>query len=157
MTTLLELAARLQAAGAVETMLLVIVKATLILAIARLLLMVMPRASAATKHVVATAALVAVAAMPVMTVVIPAWNIVVAPAPAAAKAAEAAPASAGTAAEPARRTIGATDAEGNESSIGTAISVAKATGVLPDEPLSAMSRAVNVTQSTWKGMIALAI
>jgi len=161
MTTLLELAARLQAAGAVETMLLVIVKATLILAIARLLLMVMPRASAATKHVVATAALVAVAAMPVMTVVVPAWNIVVekpAPAPVAARAAEAEAAPAGTAAaEPARRTIGATDAEGNESSIGTALSVAKATGVLPDEPLSAMSRAVNVTQSTWKGMIALAI
>src|SRR5215213_2934350 len=79
MTTIFELAAKLQAAGAIETMLLVIVKATLILAIARLLLMAMPRASAATKHLVATAALVAVAAMPVMTVMVPAWNMAVIP------------------------------------------------------------------------------
>jgi beta-lactamase regulating signal transducer with metallopeptidase domain/tetratricopeptide (TPR) repeat protein len=156
MTTLLELAARLQAAGAIETMLLVIVKATLILAIARLLLMGMPRASAATKHMVATAALVAVAAMPVMTVIVPAWHIAVeqkaaAPAPVANAIEDPA------AAPAARRTVGATDAEENESAVGTAISLVQATGVVPDEPLSAMSRAMNVTQSTWKGMLALAV
>lgn len=158
MTTIFELAAKLQAAGAIEAMLLVIVKATLVLAIARLLLMAMPRASAAAKHMVATAALVAVAAMPVMTVLIPAWNIVVEK-PAPQKAAETS----------AARTVGATDAEENDTAagnaaatpqgttIGTAISLAKATGVVPDEPLSAMSRAMNITQSTWKGMIALAV
>jgi beta-lactamase regulating signal transducer with metallopeptidase domain/tetratricopeptide (TPR) repeat protein len=159
MTTIFELAAKLQAAGAIEAMLLVIVKATLILAIARLMLMAMPRASAAARHMVATAALVAVAAMPVMSVVIPAWNIVVEK-PAVAAAQNAAETSAA-------RTVGATDAEENETpattapasgaTIGTAISLAKATGVVPDEPLSAMSRAMNITQSTWKGMIALAI
>ena len=46
MTTLFELAARLQSANAAEGMLWMVLKATLILAIARLLLMVMPRASA---------------------------------------------------------------------------------------------------------------
>src|SRR5687768_9589495 len=106
MTTLFELAARLQAAGAVETMLLVVLKATLILAIARVLLMAMPRAAAATKHIVATAALVAVAAMPLATVVVPAWHIVVEKPGAAAFEA------AGSATAP--RTIGATDAEENE-------------------------------------------
>ncbi len=159
MTTLFELAARLQAAGAVETMLLVILKATLILAIARVLLMAMPRASAATKHIVATAALVAVAAMPIATVVVPAWHIVVEKPAAAAAATE-------TKTGP-KSIVGATDAEeggqtvtvtgGASASIGTAISLAKATGVVPDEPLTAMSRAMNITQSTWKGMIALAL
>ena len=159
MTTLFELAARLQAAGAVETMLLVVLKATLILAIARVLLMAMPRASAATKHIVATAALVAVAAMPIATVVVPAWHVVVEKPASGAAASQAAGSVAGAATAPSK-TIGATDAEENEtrdSSIGTAISLAKATGVVPDEPLTAMTRAMNVTQSTWKGMIALAL
>ena len=56
-------------------MLLIVVKATLILAIARLLLAAIPRASAATKHMIATAALVAVAVMPVLSVVVPAWEL----------------------------------------------------------------------------------
>jgi beta-lactamase regulating signal transducer with metallopeptidase domain/Flp pilus assembly protein TadD len=161
MTTIFELAARLQAAGAIETMLLVIAKATLILAIARVLLMVMPRASAATKHVVATAALVAVAAMPVATVVVPAWNIVVETPAVKAAPATATPTGANSAANTgaSARTIGATDDETNErpSSLGTAITLAKATGVVPEEPLSAMARAMNVAGATWKGMIALAL
>jgi hypothetical protein len=89
MATLLEIAARLQSMNAIENMLLVVAKATLILAIARLLLLVLPRASAATKHLVATAALVSVAAMPVMTLVVPAWNVVVEQPPAQAPAAQA--------------------------------------------------------------------
>ena len=158
MTTILELAARLQSADAIETMLLVIAKATLILAIARLLLMVMPRASAATKHVVATAALVAVAAMPVMTVLVPAWNMAVIP---AEKAADPSTAPGMT---PAQKTVGATDAEENEGpvtaparSLGTAISIAKATGVVPDEPLTWMARAMNILQTTWKGLLAVSL
>jgi beta-lactamase regulating signal transducer with metallopeptidase domain/tetratricopeptide (TPR) repeat protein len=152
MTTIFELAAKLQAAGAIETMLLVILKATLILAIARLMLMVMPRASAATKHLVATTALVAVAAMPVMTVVVPAWNIVVEQKAAAAVAAAAKQSNAKAA-----NTVGATDAEEDRSSIGAAISVARATGIVPEEPLSAMQRAMNVAGATWKGLIALVL
>lgn len=159
MTTIFELAAKLQAAGAMETMLLVLLKATLILAIARVLLMAMPRASAATKHLVATAALVAVAAMPVMTVLVPAWHVVVEkPAQAPAAAAESTPAPQTNAAAPASRTVGALDTESSESGspLGAAISLAKATGV-PDEPLSAMNRVMNVTGSTWKGLIFLAL
>lgn len=160
MTTILELAARLQSADAIETMLLVIAKATLILAIARLLLMVMPRASAATKHVVATAALVAVAAMPVMTVLVPAWNMAVIP---AAKVEARAPQAADASAPATQgRTVGATDAEENEtapksSGLGMAISVAKASGVVPDEPLTAMARAMNILETTWKGLLALSL
>ena len=149
MTTLFELAAKLQAAGAIETMLLVIAKATLVLAIARLLLMAMPRASAAAKHLLATAALVAVAAMPVMTAIVPAWHIVVdaASEPAAASKAGASP-------QP--KAVGVSDAE-ESSAVGTAISLAKASGFVPTEPLSAMQRALNVAGGTWKGLIALAL
>lgn len=164
MTTILELAARLQSAEAIETMLLVIAKATLILAIARLMLMAMPRASAATKHAVATAALVAVAAMPVMTVMVPAWNMAVipTPAPAAATPASAPAAMPVTAPDAPKGTVGATDAEENErpattAGLGAAISIAKASGVVPDEPLTAMSRAMNILQTTWKGLVALSL
>ncbi|HEX2121221.1 MAG TPA: M56 family metallopeptidase [Thermoanaerobaculia bacterium] len=159
MATLFELAARIQAAGGAESMLLIIAKATLILAIAKLLLAAMPRASAATRHLIATATLIGVAAMPVLTLVTPAWNVVV------AKAIEPAPA-----AEP-QKTIGVTGEEASESpapsptvsrgetpsSIGTAITLARATGVVPEEPLSAMTRAMNVTRSTWKGIIVIAL
>jgi beta-lactamase regulating signal transducer with metallopeptidase domain/Flp pilus assembly protein TadD len=150
MTTLFELAARLQSANAAEGMLWMILKATLILAIARLLLIVMPRASAAMKHLVATAALVAVAAMPVATLLLPAWELQVArePLPADSRAAETAPATAG---EP-RKTVGLTDNE----PIATAISVARATGIA-DAPISAIERASNVFRSTWKGLIVVAL
>lgn len=162
MTTILELAARLQSAEAIETMLLVIAKATLILAIARVMLMAMPRASAAAKHAVATAALVAVAAMPVMTLLVPAWNMSVIPA--------AAPRAAGdpSTAPGTQKTVGATDAEENEraapattagtgAGLGAAISIAQASGVVPAEPLTWMSRAMNLLQTTWKGLLALSL
>src|SRR5687767_14054040 len=83
MATLFELAARIQAAGGAESMLLMLVKATLTLAIARVFLAVLPRASAATRHLVATAALVGVAAIPVLTFIVPSWNLVVVLPPAA--------------------------------------------------------------------------
>src|SRR5687767_2661128 len=75
MATLFELAARLQAAGAAEGLLLLIVKATLILAIARLVLFALPRASAAVKHAIATAALTAIIAMPLLTALTPTWYL----------------------------------------------------------------------------------
>jgi len=137
MATMFELAARLQAAGAAEGMLLIVVKATLILAIAKLLLLVMPRASAATKHLVATAALVAVGVLPFLSMSIPAWSID-AFAPAKTQA----------------RPIGVPDAESSERplTLRSALSLAKATGV-PAEPLSAVERAATVARATWKGML----
>jgi len=162
MATLFELAARLQAAGAVESLLLILAKATLILLIARVLLAAMPRASAATKHVVATAALIAVAAMPLLTVVVPAWNIAVKqrqlrtqPASNTPSPAEVAPASTPVQ-NGDRPEAGATPSQ-QPSTLGTAISLARATGVVPDEPLSAMERSMNVLRATWKGLIVVAL
>jgi len=159
MTTLFELAARIQAAGGAGSMLLMLLKATLILAVARVLLAALPRASAATRHLVATAALVGVAAIPVLTFIVPAWNLAVAPPPAVAKPLATPVATPTPAAAPAPRpqqaqkTIGVT----GEETIGTAINLARATGVVPEEPLTAMTRGMNVMRSTWKGLIVLAI
>jgi beta-lactamase regulating signal transducer with metallopeptidase domain/Flp pilus assembly protein TadD len=148
MTTLFELAARLQSANAAEGMLWMVLKATLVLAIARLLLVVMPRASAAMKHLIATAALVAVAAMPFATLVLPALELTVArdPAPVQSRASEPATGNGE------RGTVGLSDNE----PLATAISVARATG-LADAPLSAIERSSKVFRSTWKGMIVVII
>ncbi len=148
MTTMFELAARLQSANALEGMLWMVLKATVILAIARLLLMVMPRASAAMKHLVATAALVAVAAMPVATLVLPAleWSVTRDPLPVAGP-----PLAIPHGQRATGNAIGLSDNE----PIATAISVARATGIA-DAPLSAIERATNVYRSTWKGMIVVA-
>ncbi|HET8772366.1 MAG TPA: M56 family metallopeptidase [Thermoanaerobaculia bacterium] len=174
MTTLFELAARLQSANALEGLLWMVLKATLILAIARLLLLVMPRASAAMKHLVATATLVAVAAMPVATLVLPALEWTVTRAPSTAQAASGETTANGpqaTANGPRatghgqratgngqratgngqQKTVGLSDNE----PIATAISVAKATGIA-DAPLSVIERATNVYRSTWKGLIVVA-
>jgi len=153
MATIFDIAARLQAAGAAEGMLLIVVKATLILAIARLLLMAIPRAAGATKHLVATTALVAVGLMPVFTLLVPAWHIAVeraekvtAPPVAAVPATSGAETSAPPAAKQAP--IRTTDA---------VLSIARVTGVVAEEPLTAMERAMNVGRSTWKGMIAFVV
>jgi beta-lactamase regulating signal transducer with metallopeptidase domain/Flp pilus assembly protein TadD len=154
MATIFELAEQLQSAGAAENMLWIVVKAALILAIARLLLMVMPRAAAATRHLVATVALVAVAAMPVMTVVVPAWEIAVresaSPAPLPAPVAAASEAAAAQDVE----TIGVSDSD----TLNTAISLVRVTGAaVAAEPLTALQRAREVALSTWKGMLVLAV
>jgi len=156
MATLFDLAARLQAAGAAEGMLLIALKATLILAMARLLLAAMPHAAGATRHIVATAALVAVGLMPVFTLLVPAWEIVVqraektSVAPAVTTDAPGSPATAqtGDSAQNSRPAMRTSDA---------VLSIARATGVLADAPLTAMERAMNIGRSTWKGMIALAV
>lgn len=152
MTTLFELAARLQSANVAEGMLWMIVKATLILAIARLLLMAMPRASAAMKHLVATAALVGVAAMPIATLVLPAWEVPTALRAASEELPEEGPTPDPRLALERQRTIGLSDNE----PIATAISVAKATGIA-DAPISAIRRTANVVRSTWKGMIVVTV
>lgn len=153
MTTLFELAARLQAANAAEGLFWMAVKATLILAIARLLLAAMPRASAAMKHVVATAALIGVAAMPIATLVLPAVELSL-PVASGQLTEKSGPGEAalatgnGQLGTGSRRTVGLSDNE----PIATAISVAKATGIA-DRPISAIQRSANVIRSTWKGMI----
>jgi beta-lactamase regulating signal transducer with metallopeptidase domain len=154
MKTIFELAARLQSVNAAEELLLMLVKATLILAIARLLLAVLPRASAATKHLVATAALVAVGVMPILSVLVPAWEIAVQPRPAAVQA-PATPRTAPTPATPAteRNTIGVRDND-DDSTASTAVAVVRA--IAPD-PLTAFERAMTVAGATWKGLIVLTL
>jgi beta-lactamase regulating signal transducer with metallopeptidase domain/Flp pilus assembly protein TadD len=155
MTTIFELAARLQAAHAAEEMLLMLAKATLILAIARVLLSAVPRASAATRHAIATAALVAVGLMPVLSVVVPAWTIAVQPRAPRVEATpvnnDATQVAGDTRREPAG-TIGVRDSD--ESSFSTAVAVVKA--VAP-EPLTALERASTIAGATWKGLIVLAL
>lgn len=140
MATIIELAARLQSANVAEELLLILAKATLILLIARLLLAALPRASAATKHLVATSALVAVACMPLLSVAVPAWNIVVEtkPAPVAVEETPAAP----------RKTIGATGDE----PVGIAKTFAKA---IAPAPVTAVERITEMVRSSWKGMLVL--
>jgi beta-lactamase regulating signal transducer with metallopeptidase domain/Flp pilus assembly protein TadD len=134
--------------------LLVLAKVTLILAIARLLLAVLPRASAATRHVIATAALVGVAAMPVLTIAIPAWNVVVdTPAQVAGPTSPISPTTNTT--KRTNRTIGVLDAEPTR--LGTALNLAKATGVVKDKQYTAMTRGMNVARATWKGLIVVAL
>jgi beta-lactamase regulating signal transducer with metallopeptidase domain len=152
MTTIFELAARLQAANAAEEMLLMLAKATLILAIARLMLAAMPRAAAATKHMIATAALVAVGLMPVFSVVVPAWEIAVKSR--ATQADAAAPAGNKGAQPNERNTIGVLGDEEAPSSLSTAVAVVKA--VAP-EPLTAIERITTVASATWKGLIVLTL
>jgi beta-lactamase regulating signal transducer with metallopeptidase domain len=154
MTTIFELAARLQSANAAEEMLLMLAKATLILAIARVMLMAIPRASAATKHMIATAALVAVGLMPLLSISMPAWVIAVQPR--AQVVSPIADQSAHDLRNPAR-TIGVSDEESEASaasSLSTAVAVVKA--VAP-EPLTALERATTIARSTWKGLIVLAL
>lgn len=148
MSTLFALAARLQAAGAAEAMLLIVVKATLILVIARLVIAAIPRASAATKHLIATAALVGVGVMPILSLVVPAWELGVVKREMAAPAAEAAAASQSSA-EP--KLIGVRD---DVETTSPTLAVAKA---IAPEPLSAIERATEVAGATWKGMIVVAI
>jgi beta-lactamase regulating signal transducer with metallopeptidase domain len=143
MTSLFELAARMQSTNVPEEMLWMLAKVTLVLAIGRLLLAALPRASAATRHAIATAALVAAASVPLLGTVAPAieLNVGKASARSAAAPAEARPA-----------LIGVTDDE----AFATAISVARATG-LAEKPLSLLERTTTLVRSSWKGIIVISV
>ena len=146
MTTLFELAARLQSANAAEGMLWMIAKITLVLAIGRLLLAALPRAAAATKHAIATAALIAVVALPLLSVMTPAIEL-----------------NLGRAAAPPVQTEGRAEARPTSTFIGvaddepiaTAISVVKATGIA-EKPLGLLERSMDLVRSTWKGILVIA-
>ena len=139
MTTLFEFAARLHASGAAEAVGIVIVKATLILLIARLLLAAVSRASAATKHAIATVALCSIAALPLLTPVIPAWNLAVLGIP------EMAP--------PAQNDAILDGVAGGVS----ADAFADSTVLIDAARPSLGERIVNVGRGTWKGLLVLAV
>lgn len=150
MTALFELAARLQSANAAEGMLWMLLKATIILAIGRLLLAAVPRASAAARHLIATVALIGAMAVPLFTAIAPAIELRVAggrPREASRVEAPAPPNP-----QPATKTIGLSDDE----PIATAISVARASGIA-DKPLSLLERSSSLLRSTWQGLIVVAV
>jgi beta-lactamase regulating signal transducer with metallopeptidase domain/tetratricopeptide (TPR) repeat protein len=142
MDTIFAAAARLQSMNAADELMLLLVKATLILLIARVLLAALPRASAATKHLIATGSLVAVAAMPLLSIMMPAWQVAVTRTvvPAVAQP---------TAADTQQDTIGLRDDE----SAGIARTLAKA---IAPAPVTAVTKAARVVRTTWKGFVVLA-
>ncbi|HYK01138.1 MAG TPA: M56 family metallopeptidase [Thermoanaerobaculia bacterium] len=141
MDTIFAVAERLQSMNVAGDLMLILVKATVILLIARLLLAAIPRASAATKHLIATATLVAVACMPLLSVVVPAWQVAVTRRVVPAVVQSTAPE---------KDTIGLRDDE----SVGIARSLVEA---IAPAPVSAVTRAASVVRSTWKGFVVLAI
>jgi beta-lactamase regulating signal transducer with metallopeptidase domain/tetratricopeptide (TPR) repeat protein len=139
MDTIFAVAGRLQSMNVADDLLLILVKATLILLIARLLLAVLPRASAATKHLIATATLIAVACMPLLSVVVPAWRVAVTRRVVPVVVQNQAPE---------KHTIGLRDDE----NVGIARSLAEA---IAPAPVSVVTRAASVVSSTWKGFVVL--
>lgn len=135
MSTVFEAAARLQSAGIAEELLVVVLRTTVLLLLARVLLAALPRASGGARYLIATGALVAALLIPLITAVVPSMQV----------------ADGGSVS----RQIGVSDSE--ENSLRTAISLARATGVLPERPLTAFDRATELVTSSWKGWIVLAV
>jgi beta-lactamase regulating signal transducer with metallopeptidase domain/Flp pilus assembly protein TadD len=158
--SMIDFATTVQSFGIVMPALLVILKATLVLAIARLLLVAFPRLSAASKHLLITLALCSAIALPIVGLAVPVWKLAVLPAngsPASAGAPAVkspAPAEAG-----APRTIGATgdDDELPRSTVAAAITVAKAAGVVRESKIDALSRGLDALKASWQGFVLIAI
>jgi beta-lactamase regulating signal transducer with metallopeptidase domain len=140
MNRFFEIAARLQAAGAGEALAMIVLKATLILLIARLLLAAIPRAAAATRHAVAAVALCSTVALLLLAPILPAWNVAVFEAPQEAAISNAlVPAADEFAGAGSGRQPAATAAE----------------PATPIRALSAIQSLIRLTSSTWKGAAVL--
>ena len=144
MQPVIEVATWLQSLGAIGTFVLLVVKVTVLLILARVVLAAIPRASAATRHIVLTAALCGVLIVPVLTVIAPSWTVAVLP-NAADEAARA-------------RGIGTTgDDDAAPTALEAAMTVARATGVVPQERLTAMARLLDTVKNSWQGLILITI
>jgi beta-lactamase regulating signal transducer with metallopeptidase domain/tetratricopeptide (TPR) repeat protein len=144
MSPVIEFAARLQSLGIIVPLIVLVVKATLILAIARLLVLAIPRASAASKHLGITAALCGVLLLPFLSLAAPAWNLGVLPPPV----------------DQSERIkgIGSTgDDQESPTALSTALTVATAAGVVPQEPITRVKHIVEAVKQSWQGMILLAL
>ena len=155
--SMIDLATRIQSLGLTLPALLVILKATLILAIARVLVLAVPRLSAASKHLGITLALVSVLALPIIGLALPVWRVAVLPSRPAPKAATATTPAQQTANQP--RVIGATgdDDELPRSTVAAAITVAKAAHVVPESKLNAFSAAIDRFKESWQGFLVIGI
>src|SRR5215210_116099 len=116
MNSMIDFATSLQSLGTAGTFLLVVLKATLILLIARILLAVLPRVSAAAKHLGVTVALCSVLALPIVSFVVPAWRVALLP----VQSTEA------TAATP-QKAIGSTGDDQEYGALSAAVTVVRAT------------------------------
>lgn len=153
--SMIDLATHIQSLGIGLPALLVVLKATLILAIARLLIVATPRLSAASKHLGITLALCSVLALPLIALAVPAWRLAVLPAHATAVDKTATP----DAATVKPKTIGVTgdDDELPPSTVATAITVAKAAHVVPEAKLNAVTRAIDTVRESWEGFLFIAV
>ncbi|HEX6178432.1 MAG TPA: M56 family metallopeptidase, partial [Thermoanaerobaculia bacterium] len=143
MTPIVDVASWLQSWGAIGSFVLLVIKATLIFAIARLVIAANPRASAATRHITLTAALLGVLLLPILTFVAPTWHLGVLP-----NADEA---------QQVKR-IGTTGEEDEApTALEAAVTVARATGIVPQERITAMSQFLQAVKSSWQGILLLAI
>ncbi|HUP46850.1 MAG TPA: M56 family metallopeptidase [Thermoanaerobaculia bacterium] len=142
MTPVIEIATWLQSLGAIGSFILLLIKATLILAAARLLVAAVPKAPPAVRHIAVTAALCGVLVLPILTWAVPTWSVPVLPAQG----------------EPERRTIGTTGEEGEEpTALDAAITVARATGFVPQEQITAMSQTLDTIRNSWQGLVLIAL
>src|SRR5512140_1404739 len=78
---LIDSPSRLQAAGLAGPAVILFIKSTLILAIGWLVTAALPRASAATKHLILTATLCSALLLPIVTMTVPSWKLGVLAAP----------------------------------------------------------------------------
>src|SRR5688500_17823472 len=137
MKPIIEIATWMQSFGAIGSFVLLVIKATLILLVARILIAALPKASAAARHIALTAAICSVLILPIATFLVPSWSVAVLPNPAAE-------------AERAR-TIGVTgDEEDAPTALEAAITVARATGVVPQERITAMSQVFDTVRNSWQ-------
>ncbi|HEV7922895.1 MAG TPA: M56 family metallopeptidase [Thermoanaerobaculia bacterium] len=79
MQSLIDTAFALQRSGAFELLLPLLLKATLIALVGRLVIAAVPRASAATRYLVALTTLAALLLLPVMTMALPSWRLAILP------------------------------------------------------------------------------
>lgn len=141
MNALIDLATRLQATGLGGATLLVVLKITLILAVAWLVSLALPRASAAAKHLGLTLALCSTLLLPLLTLASPNWHIGVLQAPA----------------ETHVQQIGSTgeDQAMPPTAMAAAVTLVRASGLVPEERVDAAAQAIETFKASWQGMILL--
>lgn len=144
MNPMIDFAGWLQSLGMAGMVIVLVVKATLILVIARLLLLAFPRASAASRHLGVTLALCSILLLPFAAFVVPGWQWeVLSPAQ--------------TQEMPANDGIGSTGSDQEHGTFSTAVTVMRATGVVRAERLTAISQFIRSIKESWKGLLLLAV
>lgn len=144
MKPIFDIATSLQSFGAIGSFVLLVIKATMILLVARLLIAAVPKASAAARHIALTAAICSVLVLPLVAFFVPTWSVAVLPNPAAEAEKS--------------RAIGVTgDEEDAPTALEAAVTVARATGIVAQERITAMSQLLDTVKNSWQGLLLLAV